>query len=68
MTYGPNCRHHLIPPGFLEALKDESVEFTVVTLKVSSAIGAASLGTKAAGIALSVNYAANTDTLFHYKP
>ena len=55
-------------PGFLEALRDEDVEFTIVTLRVSSAIGAVALGTKAAGLSLPLDFAANTTVLFHYKP
>ena len=56
--------------GFIEALEDRKVEFTLVALKegVSSAVGAAALGAEEAGLSLSVDYAANTYQLFHYKP
>lgn len=56
--------------GFMEALSGEGVEFTLVMLKegVSSAIGAAALGAKAAGLSLTLDYSSNTTQLFHYKP
>lgn len=53
--------------GFLSALGD--IEFTLVCLKegVSSAVGAATLGAKAAGVSLHIEHSANVDVLFHYK-
>lgn len=55
--------------GFLSALNDTGVEFTLVSLKdgVSSAVGAASLGAKAAGLSLHIDHSANVDVLFHCK-
>ncbi len=52
------------------ALSEAGVEFTIVTLRegVSSAVGAAALGAKAAGLTLSMDHAANVNVLFHYKP
>ena len=58
----------LLSTGFMEALRGERVEFTLVTLKVSSGIGAAVLGARKAGITLPIDYTANTNVLFHYKP
>ncbi len=55
-------------PGFLEALAGEGVEMTVVALQVSSAVGAASLGARAAGNTLPLNFADNTRLLFNHKP
>ncbi len=54
----------------MEALSGEGVEFTLVMLKegVSSAIGGAVLGAKAAGLSLELDYNANISNLFHYKP
>ena len=54
----------------MEVLSGEGIEFTLVKLKegVSSAIGGAALGAKAAGLTLSLDYASNTTVLFHYKP
>ncbi|XP_064383181.1 N-acetyl-D-glucosamine kinase-like [Halichondria panicea] len=60
----------LLKEGFLSALSDTGVEFTLVSLKegVSSAVGAAALGAKAAGLSLTMDHAANVNVLFHYKP
>ena len=57
-------------PGFISALSDTGVEFTLVTLKegVSSAVGAAALGAKAAGLSFTMDHTANVNVLFHYKP
>ena len=54
----------------MEALSGEGVEFTLVMLRedVSSAIGAAALGAKAAGFSLPLDYSSNITTLFHYQP
>ena len=52
----------------MKALRAERVEFTLVTLKVSSGVGAAVLGARKAGVTLPIDYTANTDVLFHYKP
>ena len=52
----------------MDVLRGERVEFTLVTLKVSSGIGAAVLGARKAGVALPIDYTANTNLLFHYKP
>lgn len=54
----------------MEALSSEGAEFTLVMLKegVSSAIGGAVLGAKAAGLTLDIDYSSNTTQLFHYKP
>ncbi len=54
-------------PGFLEALDGMCVELTVVVLQVSSAVGTASLGARAAGHTLPINFADNTRLLFHHK-
>ena len=54
--------------GFLEALEDEKLEFTIVILRVSSAVGAAALGAKEGGASLSQDFSSYTTTLFHYKP
>ena len=58
------------PTGFMEAVSNEGVEFTLVMLKegVSSAIGGAVLGAKTAGLSFSMDYSSNTTVLFHYKP
>ena len=60
----------MITPGFMEAVSSEGVEFTLVMLKegVSSAIGGAALGAKAAGLVLKLDYESTTSQLFHYKP
>ena len=42
-------------------------EITIVTLKVSSAVGAAVLGAKAASLSLPVDYRANTELLEQYS-
>ena len=52
----------------MDTLRGERVEFTLVTLKVSSGIGAAVLGARKAGVTLPIDYTANTNVLFHYKP
>ena len=61
---------YLLCTGFLCALSDSRVEFTIVTLKegVSSAVGAAALGAKAAGLTLAMDHTANVNVLFHFKP
>lgn len=58
----------LLIAGFMAVLGGEGVEFTLVTLKVSSAVGAAVLGAKKAKVSLPIDYATNTSVLFHYKP
>ena len=54
----------------MEALSGEGVEFTLVKLKkdVSSAVGAAVLGAKAANLSLPLDYSSNTISLLHYQP
>lgn len=58
----------MLKEGFLEALEDEKLEFTIVILRVSSAVGAAALGAKEGGASLSQDFSSYTTTLFHYKP
>jgi len=54
----------------MEAMSGEGIEFTLVMLKegVSTALGGAVLGAKAAGLTLSLDYSTTTIELFHYKP
>ena len=54
----------------MEAMSGEGIEFTLVKLKqgVSTALGGAVLGAKAAGLPLSLDYSSTTTELFHYKP
>ena len=51
--------------GFLFALREAVKEVTVVTLAVSSAVGAAVLGAKAACLNLPIDYQTNTTVLEH---
>ena len=53
--------------GFLEVLKEDQIEFTLVSLKtgVSSGIGAAALGAKAAGLSVQIDYDYNVNVLYH---
>lgn len=62
--------HTHTTPGFVEVLESVGVEVTLVTLKpdVSSAIGAAVLGAREAGVHLCVDHGSNTTVLHHYKP
>lgn len=69
-TKCPFSTYHCIATGFIEALKSEKIEFTLVALQVgvSSAVGATALGAEEAGLSLPIDYAANTYELFHYRP
>ena len=58
----------MLSTGFMDTMRGERAEFTLVTLKVSSGIGAAVLGARKAGTTLPIDYTANTNVLFHYKP
>ena len=53
--------------GFLLALEGAIDQITIVTLKVSSAVGAAVLGAKAASLSLPVDYRGNTELLEQYS-
>ena len=54
----------------MEGLKcnysEDQFDYSLLLVKVSSAIGAAFLGAKAAGYRLPVEYADNVDQLYHY--
>ncbi len=54
----------------MEALSGEGIEFTLVKVNegVSTALGGAVLGAKAAGLSLTLDYSSTTTGLFHYKP
>ena len=53
--------------GFLSVLHKAVDELTVVKLTVSSAVGGAVLGARAAGFDLPIDYHGNTTLLEHYK-
>ena len=56
--------------GFVEGLRcsyqGDPFDYSLLLVKVSSAIGAAYLGAKAAGYRLPVEYADNVDQLYHH--
>lgn len=56
--------------GFVEGLRcnyqGDPFYYSLLLVKVSSAIGAAYLGAKAAGYRLPVEYADNVDQLYHH--
>lgn len=68
-VFHPVCNYY-VTAGFMEALSSEGVEFTLVRLNegVSSAMGAAVLGARSAGLLLSLDYFSTTELLFQYKP
>eukprot|EP00731_Ephydatia_muelleri_P021116 Em0013g843a len=59
----------LLKEGLLEALTGSSISsITIVKLEVSSAFGAAVLGSKAAGNVLNIDLSANTSLLYSGSP
>ncbi|KAK6185019.1 hypothetical protein SNE40_007347 [Patella caerulea] len=60
----------LLQPGFMEVLKEQGSqlgikEVTLISLKTSGAVGAASLSAKAIKHSLHIDYAANSDVIFN---
>lgn len=58
---------NLLKQGFIDGMDSELEEYVLVTLKNSSAVGAAYLGAKAVGSILPLDFEKNTSVLYHYK-
>ena len=55
--------------GFVSAISEAApdLRFTLLTLKVSSAYGAAALGAKKKGFSLPLDYASHTSVLYRHE-
>lgn len=56
----------LLQQGFIDGIGNHYTKYTLMTLNCSSAIGAASLGAKAIGIELPLDYEKNTSILYSF--